>query len=591
VHLVALPVVRGFLSPLGDLRYRNLLSLGLSHGAPTRAAPALAATLLFLGGACRAAAQRAAADSAPLAPGCTTAVTRAGLSAATGARIQSVRVVTHPPRPFRGPARHVNRLHARTVAGTVRRELLFAAGDTVDSLQVAESLRRLRNLGFIADAWLRSTRCGSGRDAAVSLVVETRDAWSTVPEAYWSTTQQTLGVHETNLLGTGRTLSAVLRWDADRLGESYRFGGQLGISDPALTRTTAAGASYVAFIDGRAWALAAGSRRRGLADRWIGRGSVSQAVRDPTDGVSEQVRRDRAAGLVGRRISPPDAAPTALYLLGGAEAERTAVAAASGAALVGPAAVRRTFVGPIAGVALRAVRFDTLTWLLPRDGIADIPRGTEAEVVVGGGRDLAARAAAVRVDGWVGRVWRPGRRSLVATDLWAGGYANGARDAAGGGAGPSAARGGVSAFRAAPGGLWTARLGAERRVRPDPDARSFVGFDPTATLVDGELRLAVGAAAASVERSRHIRPVTRTLVLDAALFGAVSRRSRPASRVAGDAVTLGLVGVGVRLAPTRPGQPTAGLDLGYPVIRPGVVAARPVARVLVAPWFGSIRGR
>lgn len=499
--------------------------------------------------------------------------------------------MTHPPRPFRGPARYINRFHARTVASTVRRELLFAAGDTVDSLRVAESLRRLRNLGFIEDAWLRSTRCGSGADATVSLVVETRDAWSTVPEGRWTAAQQTLGLHETNLLGTGRTLSAVLRWDADRLGETYRFGGQLGISDPAITRTMAAGMSYVAFVDGRAWAVAAGSRRRGLADAWIARGSLSQAVRDPTDGVSEQVRRDRAGGVVGRRLSPPDAAPTALYLLGGADAERTAVTAASGAALVGPPAVRRSFVGPVAGVALRAARFDTLTWLLPRDGIADVPRGPEAEVVVGGGRDLVARAAAMRVDGWVGRVWRPARQSLVATDFWASGYANGARDAAGGGVTSAAARGAVTAFRAAPGGIWTARAGAERRVRPDPDVRAFVGFDPTATLVDGELRLAVATAVASFERSRHIRPVTRTLVLDGALFGAVSRRWRPASRVAGDAVTLGLLGVGVRLAPTRPGQPTAGLDLGYPVLRSGAVAARPVVRVLLAPWFGSVRGR
>jgi len=214
-------------------------------------------------------------------------------------------------------------------------------------------------------------------------------------------------------------------------------------------------------------------------------------------------------------------------------------------------------------------------------------------VVVGGGRDAAARWPAARVDGWVGRVWRPGRGSAVAGDLWAGGYATTTPDSAGGGVQAAVVRGAVSAFRGAGRGtgLWTLRVGAERRVRPDPDARAFVALDPTAFVVPGALRLARGAGAVSLERSRHLRPVTLTLVLDAAAFGAVSRRWRPASTAAGDAVTLGLVGVGVRLAPTRPGQPTAGLDLGYPVVRPAVVAARPIVRVLLVPWFGSTRGR
>jgi hypothetical protein len=536
----------------------------------------------------------AQAPSAPdtaagAAPGCAAGVTRAGLSEASGARIRDVQIVTHPPRPFRGPARLLNRFHARTLAPTVRRELLFAAGDTVDSLRVAESLRRLRNLGFLQDAWLRSTRCGAG--APVDLVVETRDAWSTLPEARWTTTQQTLGLHETNLLGTGRTLSAVLRWDADRLGETYRFGGQLGISDPAVTRNLAAGASYVAFADGHAWIVAAGSRRRRLADPWFARAAVSRSVRDPLDGVAERVRREGASGLVGRRISPEGAAPTALYLLAGAAAEHTELAAARGSAVVGPATVHRSFVGPDVGVALRATRFDTLTWLLPRNGIADVPRGTEAELVVGAGRDVTAGAPAVRGGGWVGRVWRPASRALVATDVWATGFANGAADAAGGGASVGALRASVTGFRGTRDGLWTVRAGAERRVRPDPDTRPFVGLDPTATLVDGDVRLAIAAAAASVERSTHVRPISRALVLDGALFGAVSRRWRPASTAVGDPVTLGVVGVGVRLAPTRPGQPTAGLDLGYPVLRPAGVPRGVVVRVLLAPWFGSVRGR
>lgn len=568
------------------------------RGAGGRAAARALAMALPLGAATvgsASVASRPTARATAVAPvpGCTTLVSRAGLAEAGGARIASVRVVTHPPRPFRGPARLLNRFHARTVAPTVRRELLFVAGDTVIPIRVAESLRRLRNLGFLEDAWLTAVRCGTGDDRAVALTVETRDAWSTVPEGRWTAVQQTLGLHETNLLGTGRTLSVVLRWDADRLGDTYRFGGQVGISDPAVTPNASAGASYVAYADGRAWAMAAGSRRRSLADPWTASAAVSQAIREPADLAVERVRRERAAVLVGRRVSAADAAPTALYLLGGFEAERTRLDAAAGSAVIGPLAVRRSFVGPNTGVALRAVRFDTLTWLLPRRGIADVPRGTEAEIVVGGGRDIAAGVPAVHLDGWMGRVWQLRPRSLVAADVWAGGYVNGAAAGTARSSGVSAAslRGLVSAFRATRDGLWSLRGGAERRVQADPDARPFVGLDPTAPLLAGEVRLAAATATIVVERSTHLRAVTRALVLDGAAFGAASGRWHPASDVAGDPVTLGVVGVGLRLSPTRPGQPTAGLDLGYPVVRPTTVRRGPVVRVLLAPWFGSPRGR
>jgi hypothetical protein len=166
-----------------------------------------------------------------------------------------------------------------------------------------------------------------------------------------------------------------------------------------------------------------------------------------------------------------------------------------------------------------------------------------------------------------------------------------ATDAGGPGVSGAFARGSVTAFRSTGDGLWTARAGAERRVRADPDARPFAGLDPTATLVASDVRLAAATATVLLERSTHLRAVTRALVLDAALFGAASRRWRPASDRAGDRVSLALLGVGLRLAPTRPGLPTAGLDVGYPAVRPAGMRGRPVVRVLLAPWFGSVRGR
>jgi hypothetical protein len=353
----------------------------------------------------------------------------------------------------------------------------------------------------------------------------------------------------------------------------------------------------VAFVDGRAWGVAAGSRPRTLADRWIARGAVSQLVLAPSGAGAEQVRRDRGAVLVGRRLSAEGATPSAVYLLGGAEAERTRVTGAARSARLGPAAVRRSFVGPDAGLARRAVRFDTLTWLLPSGGIADVPLGVEGEMVVGVGRDLVARAGALRADGWVGRVWRPGRTGLVATDAWASGYVLG--DSAGGDEGTAprrrlsaaALRGSVTGFRATGDGVWSLRVGVERRLRPDPDVRPVVGLDPTAAFVWTDVRLAGVAATASLERSTHLWAISRSAVLDGALFTAASRRWHPASAVAGDPLTLGVVGAALRLAPTRPWQPTAGVELLYPVLRPELVRRRPLVRVAFVPWFGALRGR
>jgi hypothetical protein len=207
------------------------------------------------------------------------------------------------------------------------------------------------------------------------------------------------------------------------------------------------------------------------------------------------------------------------------------------------------------------------------------------------GRDQAARAAAARLDGWLGRVWRPRARTLLAGDLWGAGYVTDAPAAGTRELAAASLRAALTGFRGTRDGLWTLRVGAERRLRPDPDARPFVGLDPTAALVGGEVRLAGTAAAASLERSTHVWTVARTLVLDAAAFGALSRRWHPAARGLGDPVTLGVAGAALRLAPTRPGQPTAGLELVYPAVRPAGVGREPFVRLVITPWFGAVRGR
>src|SRR5262252_2359045 len=77
---------------------------------------------------------------------CDTISSRTSMSAFSGARIHSLRVQTEGPPAFPGVARALDGLHVRTREATVRRQILFSAGDTLDTLAVSESIRRLRRL-------------------------------------------------------------------------------------------------------------------------------------------------------------------------------------------------------------------------------------------------------------------------------------------------------------------------------------------------------------------------------------------------------------------------------------------------------------
>src|SRR2546423_2990575 len=74
-------------------------------------------------------------------PQCSVLKSEVTLAPVSGYRIDSVFVETAKPQLGR-LASFVEKLHVRTRPDVVRRELLFAPGDTVDTLAVAESLRR-----------------------------------------------------------------------------------------------------------------------------------------------------------------------------------------------------------------------------------------------------------------------------------------------------------------------------------------------------------------------------------------------------------------------------------------------------------------
>jgi len=56
-------------------------------------------------------------------------------------------------------------------------------------------------------------------------------------------------------------------------------------------------------------------------------------------------------------------------------------------------------------------------------------------------------------------------------------------------------------------------------------------------------------------------------------------------------VSVGVVGVGLRLSPNKPGRGSARLDVGVPVVGSGAVVRRPYVALSVLPWFEQGRQR
>jgi hypothetical protein len=120
-------------------------------------------------------------------------------------------------------ARVANDLHIMTRAAVVRRELLFAHGESYDSAKIAESERNLRALGVFRRVHIDTVRTDSGLVAHVI----TRDGWST--KADWRFRSAggdiafTIGMVEDNLLGTATSAALRYRRDPDRSSVTVGF--------------------------------------------------------------------------------------------------------------------------------------------------------------------------------------------------------------------------------------------------------------------------------------------------------------------------------------------------------------------------------
>lgn len=120
-------------------------------------------------------------------------------------------------------ARMANRLHFQTRPAIIRRELLFRVGQPYDSALVAESERNLRSLGIFRRVQIDSVRTPTG----LMMRVLTKDGWSTQADWRFRSTGGevafTIGMIETNLLGTASTAAVRYRKDPDRSSVALSF--------------------------------------------------------------------------------------------------------------------------------------------------------------------------------------------------------------------------------------------------------------------------------------------------------------------------------------------------------------------------------
>ncbi|MDB4886199.1 MAG: hypothetical protein JWN79_1637 [Gemmatimonadetes bacterium] len=502
---------------------------------------------------------------------------RASLASLSGARITSVAIVSESPE-LPGVARVIAPLHRASREATIRRQLLFAAGDSVDTLLVGETMRRLRRQRLFSDVVLQARRCGDGD---LALLVRTRDTWTLRPRAQLRPGSiLSLGVEERNFLGTGR--SVALTSETSPRGA----GAALSINDPWLLGSDVAGNLRVASLGG-AHTLRAGLRNHeySVFDRWHAEANVARLSFGDTVAADRPLHTLAAMVLVGRRVGSAPHAVTQLNV--GAEFDSAASISGSRRLATSGTAHVRSFLGADLGISRRTAVFDTASWVVPGNGFLDVPLGWEGDAIVGGGYDRALDVPVLKVDAWMGRVWLPTRGSILMLDAWTSGYLGRLVDA------NHIERLSAAWYGAGWRGMWGARLTAERLLELDPDLRQLSLMqtgDYTAPVVRPFAARAGRALAGSVERSLHLTRVGAGAVLDAGAFLASSYRWQVADR-ADNQIRATVIGGRLRVLSANGAVTSVRIDAGYPVVLSDGLRKRPFAIVTIGTLFDVSRQR
>ena len=502
---------------------------------------------------------------------------RGSLASLSGVRIASITIVADGPELPR-VAEPFARLHTSSREATIRRQLLFAAGDSVDTLLVGETMRRLRRQRLFSDAVIQASRCDGG-DAA--LVLRTRDYWTLRPRAQLRTNSVlSLGIEERNLAGTGRSAALLSEWTTRGGGAAFT------LTDPWLLGSDVAAHLRVASLGGsRTLRASVRNHEYSVYDPWRVEANLAR-LRFADTGSADRALHSLSATLLGaRRVGGGNRSVT--MIAAGLEFDSATTISPTRREVVPGTPHARSFLGIDIGVSRRTAVFDTVSWVVPGRGFLDVGLGWEGDVVAGVGRERILGVPAVKVDAWAGRIWipKPGRVLLI--DAWTSGYLGRLLDA------NHIQRVAAAWFEEAPHGFWGARFTAERLLEVDPDLRqlSLIGAaDYSAPALRPHARLAGRAIAGSVERARHLRRFGPSSVLDAGAFLATSYRWQVADRADGQ-LRAGVVGARLRLLTANGTIRSVRLDAGYPVLLSAPLERRPFALVTVGTLFDVARQR
>ena len=474
----------------------------------------------------------------------------------------------------------VRELHTRTQLWVPMNEISLTLGSPIDSLELLESVRRVRATGLYTEVTVTGARCGND---PLELTVHTRDAWSLRTNVRYGRTSSRVALTEVNLFGRALTVSA----SAEKL--ETRSSATFGLAEPYLFGTHVRGAAYLrVFADGRAWSWSLRSPQYSPRDLWRYSVSSFQLRRYQDDGLNltlTDISRRADAGTAAVRWALDEHRAYAFVF--GAEHEQAKIIVRQPGARLGSPEVSREFSAAIVGVARRSLDVGKVNWLVPGQPNAELPLGVEGEWVVGIGPEATTKKGIAHFDGWSGVTLLPTPTMIVTGDVWASGYGN--QDSLSNGT----IRAAGSIYQHGRGGIWALRVSFERLQNPDPDVYALSMVDPVLRSLAPTTRLAESALTASLERSFTMYSREGRWAADAVPFIQFSERHRSVdvSNASPTNPQALLVGLGFRHLFNQPTQATVRFDIAKTVWSAGGLSNRWVFVLSTQPWLANGRVR
>ena len=472
-------------------------------------------------------------------------------------------------------------VHRSTRLNIVFNELSFTPGQLMDSVEVLESIRRLRRTNLMSEIILEGSQCAPGR---TDFTLWTRDAWSLrTGFRFADAGSSRISVAEANLFGTARTINVSGDQIDDRRSISVTF------ADPYLFDTRMSGAVTLRnYPDGRTWYWNLRTRELSPRDVWRGGIASNQSRRlddNPVARTHTDITRRDAAITVSRLLG---SAPSwALAAIGGVESEFANINVVRPGTVLGKTAVRRDLTAPLVGLSVRSNRFGSVNWLVPMQPAAEVPLGLAGEAVVGVGRDIVTGSTMTHFDSWVGATEMPRLSTIITGDLWTSGYWSADSVSAG------TVRASLAFYQQAWNGMWILRATSERLYNPDPDVFALATVDAALHTLAPKSRVAERALNVSLERSMHLVAHEGRWALDGALTASYSSRDHSVDEVSMTPTNpqVLIVGIGLRHIRNQPTQAPLRLDIGRAVWRSAGLPNRWIIGLSTVAWINSGRTR